>query len=87
MEQYKPIEDDQNGLIDFDPRITGDVDRFKEAIVDNRLWTEVENEDGGTTILNGYHFVNRFRHFITENPYTDGQTIKVDWCEALEEED
>lgn len=36
----------------------------------NHIWTETEYE-GKFYIMAGYHLVNRMRHFITKEPWTD----------------
>lgn len=86
LEFYKPLEDKHGDIIDFDPRVTGDDNTFDEAIKNRTLWTEVDGDDGYTYILNGFHHVNRLRHFITEEPYNKGEEIEVVWCEPTDED-
>lgn len=49
------------------------------------VWTEVDGCDGGTTVLNGYHYVNRLGYFITEVPYDPSLVIYVVEQEGNEE--
>ena len=43
----------------------------------NRIWTYIDNEEGETTIINRWAFVNRIGYFITEKPYDDMLDITV----------
>lgn len=78
-EIYMPIEDGENGIVDFDYRVTNDIETFETAIKARTLWTEVEGEDDCTYLLNGFHHVNRLRHFITKVPYQEGEDYNADY--------
>lgn len=84
MEQYKPMLDPSQPdprPLDVDPRLGFDIETFHKAVQENRVWTLVDgdgeeehNEHGEpidyTTILTGFHRVNRLEHYITEVPWT-----------------
>ena len=43
----------------------------------SRIWTYIDNEEGETTIINRWAFVNRIGYFITEKPYDETLDITV----------
>lgn len=48
-----------------------------------RVWTLVDNDNGGTTWLNGYHYVDRILYAVTA---TDGQPDETFTCLTDDEE-
>jgi len=42
----------------------------------NKVWTLIGG-DGGTYIINGYHWINRLGYFITAVPYKDDTDYTV----------
>ena len=48
-----------------------------EAHHERRLWTWVDNDSGGTSLLSGYHLVNRFGYAYTKEPVPYGVSIEV----------
>nr|DAW17398.1 MAG TPA: hypothetical protein [Caudoviricetes sp.] len=53
----------------------GEEVEFVKAQDENRIWTEVDN-DGELSIVSGWHFVNRFQYYITENPFDDNIEVR-----------
>jgi hypothetical protein len=52
----------------------------------NKIWTLIE-EDGITSIFQGYHFVNRLNYLIATVPYKKGEKDSFrDYQDATEEE-
>ena len=52
----------------------------------NRVWTFMDDGDGGTCVVNGWHFVNRIGYIITRNPFPLSAQYMVDHEPGLEEE-
>ena len=67
IDKYKPITEEgyPENLKDF----WDDQAELQKAAETNTLWTEVTGDDGDLIICSGYHYVNRFNHYITEVPY------------------
>jgi hypothetical protein len=53
-----------------------DDERLKDPALQNRIWTEVDTEDGAI-IVSGKHFVNRLNYFITEKEFDPNDAIEV----------
>jgi len=53
-----------------------EVDFVKEQDPDC-IWTYGDGDDGGSSIWNGWHFVNRLGYFITEVPCFADTTIQI----------
>ena len=54
---------------------------FVKSQPDNKVWTWVDGDSGGSVITAGFHFVNRIGYLITVNPWDD------DYFVIVEEED
>jgi len=42
-----------------------------------RVWTIIDDDDGGWYIVNGLHYVNRIGYLISRNAVPDGMAIEV----------
>lgn len=70
LDTYKPI---QNKLTKYPSEeqlafeTYGEEQEFVLAQPQENVWTEVDG-DGGTYIINGFHYVNRIQYFVCEVP-------------------
>jgi len=80
-DEFIPIMDGES-YKDFHPKIVNDDDDKKileKAILEDRVWILVEDDDGDLILLNGMHFVNRIDVYITEKPYNKNEVYEVNW--------
>lgn len=79
IEKYKPIKNYINKEAPFDgfmfETFGRELNELKKYNVKN-IWTIIDACEG-LAIINGYHFVNRFGYFITENEWEE-EHIDVD---------
>ena len=47
----------------------GDEEKAVKAAEDNCIWTLVDDDDGNSVIVSGWHWVNRLGYFMTKNPF------------------
>jgi hypothetical protein len=40
-------------------------------------WTEVDAEGRFTTVIEGFHYVNRLGYYVTEKPWEQGTTYDI----------
>ena len=65
-----------------------ELEFVQSKIEENKVWTYVDADDGGTVIVAGYSIINRIGYFITENAWEDfGIEIRVMEPDEEEEED
>lgn len=87
QEQYRPIPNhldsnaswqDEDGVgVMFETY--GEEVEFVKSQDPNLIWTYVDDSEGGTCVIAGWHFINRIGYFITEVPWTDEwMSIQVD---------
>lgn len=50
---------------------------FIKSFERRRVWTIIDNNDGGTFIVSGLRWVNRLGYLITENPWPAEALIEV----------
>jgi hypothetical protein len=43
----------------------------------HNIWTYIDGDSGNPVIVNGYSLVNRIGYFITDVPWSEGDTINV----------
>lgn len=80
IEEYKPI---------FIEEELKDFDLFKDELqqISNYfIWTEISCENEEFYIIPGFHWVNKFRVFVTEIPW-ENENIEVDDNEYLTREE
>jgi hypothetical protein len=46
-----------------------ELDYVISQIDKNTVWTYIDNNEGGLSVVAGYHIVNRIGYFITEVPW------------------
>lgn len=69
--KYKPI---ANHITNSDDKMfdtDGDEVAFVKSQDRNHIWTLVDDSEGGSGLLAGWHFVNRIGYYVTEEPWTD----------------
>jgi hypothetical protein len=68
--KFKPLENANGEIMPFET-YGGELEVVKFFLkhAPHRIWTEVDGDKGKTGIVEGFHFVNRLRYFITEVPY------------------
>jgi hypothetical protein len=77
VDTYKPITNTIRGEDNLAFETYGEEQDFVFAQPDNLVWTEVDG-DGGTFIIAGKHFVNRFQYYVCEVPFhSDDQEVVV----------
>jgi hypothetical protein len=66
---------------DFHPKIVNHDEKIilEKALLENRVWTLVEDDDNDLVLLNGLHLVNRIDVYITEKPYNKNEIYEVYW--------
>ena len=66
---------------DFHPKIVNYNEKIilEKALLENRVWTLVEDDDNDLVLLNGLHLVNRIDVYITEKPYNKNEIYEVYW--------
>jgi len=67
---FDPVEDENGGVIDIDPRVNEDYtwDDLSRINNEKRLWTQLDC-DGTPFMAPGYHYVNRMAYHETKKPY------------------
>lgn len=79
-EEFIPI---MNGKSykDFHPKIVNDEEKkiLEKALLEDRVWTLLESDNGDLFLANGLHFVNRVDVFITEKPYNKNEIYEIYW--------
>lgn len=73
-EQYKPVRNTIDSNPSFDGCMFETYGAEYEAVkaADPAcVWTYIDGDDGGTYIVNGWHYVNRIGYFITKLPFDD----------------
>jgi hypothetical protein len=66
---------------DFHPKIVNDDEKLilEKALLEDRVWTLVEDDDNDLVLLNGLHVVNRIDVYITQKPYNRNELYEVYW--------
>jgi hypothetical protein len=66
---------------DFHPKIVNYNEKIilEKALLENRVWTLVEDDDNDLVLLNGLHLVNRIDVYITQKPYNKNEIYEVYW--------
>lgn len=79
-DEFIPIMDGES-YKDFHPKTVNDDEKkvLERAILENRTWTLVENDDNDLVLLNGLHVVNRIDVYVTEKPYDKNEIYEVYW--------
>jgi hypothetical protein len=79
LETYKPIRNPFNKDLDVDPMrfdTEGEQHAFVRKQPLDNVWTEVA-VDRGSSIINGWHFVNRICYYICETPVDPELDLEV----------
>ena len=79
-DQFIPIMEGES-YKDFHPKIINPEDKItlKEAILENRVWTLVEDDNNNLVLLNGMHVVNRLDVYITKMCYNEKDVYEIYW--------
>lgn len=77
---FIPIMDGES-YKDFHPKIVNDDEKkiLEKALLEDRVWTLLEGDNGDLFLANGLHFVNRIDVYITEKPYDKNEVYEVNW--------
>jgi hypothetical protein len=51
---------------------------FVKSQPDNKIWTWVDGDNGGSVLTTGFHFCNRIGYLITETPWTNNSYLIVE---------
>ena len=76
---FKPIENTFDANASFDCimfETYGEELEFVRSQPYENIWTYVDS-DGGTSIINGYHLVNRIGYFVTEKQHDKSLDYEV----------
>lgn len=82
-EKYKPIRNHFNPTAsEYDSEYTmfetyGQELKFVMNTDPAYVWTEVDGDDGGVYIVNGYYLVNRIGYYITAKPHNPDDFIEL----------
>lgn len=84
-DEFIPIMDGES-YKDFHPKIINDDDKkiLEKAILEDRVWTLVEDDNGDLVVINGLHFVNRIDVYVTEKPYNKNEIYAITWCDEMD---
>lgn len=79
-EEFIPIMNGES-YKDFHPKIVNDEEKkiLEKALLEDRVWTLLESDNGDLFLANGLHFVNRVDVFITEKPYNKNEIYEIYW--------
>lgn len=79
-EEFIPIMNGES-YKDFHPKIVNDEEKkiLEKALLEDRVWTLLESDNGDLFLANGLHFVNRIDVFITEKPYNKNEIYEIYW--------
>lgn len=82
-EKYKPQQNHISGREEYNGwmfETYGEDDEFIRKFAQenpNRVWTVLTGLPTGDTIIQGFHLVDRYCHFITEVPFSDEEDVEV----------
>lgn len=79
-EEFIPIMDGES-YKDFHPQVVNDDEKkvLEKALLEDRVWTLLEGDNGDLFLANGLHFVNRLDVYITEKPYDRNLLYEINW--------
>ena len=79
-EQFHPIIENES-YKDFHPKVVNKEEKkqLELAILENRVWTLIENDFNSLILIEGLHLVNRIDVYITELPYNTKETYEITW--------
>jgi len=79
-DEFIPIMEEES-YKDFHPKIVNDDEKLilEKALLEDRVWTLVEDDDNDLVLLNGLHVVNRIDVYITQKPYNRNELYEVYW--------
>lgn len=79
-EEFIPIMDGES-YKDFHPKVVNDDEKkvLEKALLEDRVWTLLEGDNGDLFLANGLHFVNRLDVYITEKPYDRNSIYEINW--------
>lgn len=79
-EEFIPIMDGES-YKDFHPKVVNDDEKkvLEKALLEDRVWTLLEGDNGDLFLANGLHFVNRLDVYITEKPYDRNLLYEINW--------
>jgi hypothetical protein len=79
-EKFIPIMNGQS-YKDFHPKIVNDDEKLilEKALLEDRVWTLLEDDSGDLFLANGLHLVNRIDVYITKKPYNKNEIYEVYW--------
>jgi hypothetical protein len=77
-DEFKPIVNPFSS----DPTCTmfetyGEECKFVRQSSPSHIWTEVDAEGRFTTVIEGFHYVNRLGYYVTEKPWEQGTTYDI----------
>lgn len=79
VDKYKPIQNHIDENAAFGGTMFETFGAEYDFVVSQdpaKVWTYVDG-DGGSCIIDGWHFVNRLGYFITEVPRTTDESIEI----------
>lgn len=85
-EQYAPIQNPFEKDVDLFETY-GDALEFIQRMPEEHVWTQVDGDDGGVYIVNGFHYVNRIGYYFTARPHDPDSQIEICVIPAEEDED
>ena len=79
-EEFIPIMDGES-YKDFHPKVVNDDEKkvLEKALLEDRVWTLLEGDNGDLFLANGLHYVNRLDVYITEKPYDRNSIYEINW--------
>jgi hypothetical protein len=84
FDTYEPLDNQfQDGQQLFETY--GEELRHVLAQKEENIWTQVDGDDGGIYIVNGYHVANRIGFYITRKPHNLSDRIEL--CVLTSEQD
>lgn len=75
LEKYKPVNNHLKLHAPFDNKMfetyNSELAFVKSNLKNNTVWTIVDGDNNELLVISGFHYVNRFGYFITEEPYEE----------------
>jgi len=82
-EKYKPIKNELTNREEYNGWMFETFDKDDMFIrhfameKPNQVWTILTGGECGDTLVQGFHYVDRFCHFITEIPFSNDENVEI----------
>lgn len=83
IEKYKPVQNTVSNREEYNGwmfETFGEDDEYVRKMAEtnpHNVWTVITGTERGDVIIQGWHYVDRFCYFITENPFDEKEDVSV----------